>query len=88
MILSETHLHQLLRGYVTYYNAVRPHQALDTTLPDPERYSRPRSGVWSQPRRLAGSITSTSARPDPSRSVRPAPLARSRHSPPTRGGMS
>ena len=35
MILSETHLRQLLRGYVTYYNAVRPHQALDHNAPRP-----------------------------------------------------
>jgi putative transposase len=32
MILRESHLRRLLRRYVTYYNAVRPHQALDKQL--------------------------------------------------------
>ena len=33
MILSESHLCQLLCGYVTYYHAVRPHQALNHNSP-------------------------------------------------------
>ena len=44
MILSETHLHQLLRGYVTYYNAVRPHHALDHNSPRPRAVQPPALG--------------------------------------------
>ena len=35
LILNETHLYRLLRAYVAYYNAVRPHQALDNNSPQP-----------------------------------------------------
>ena len=82
MILSESHLCQLLCGCVTYYHVVRPHQRLTTTFPDSERYSRPRSGVWSPPRRLAGSMTSTSAPRDPGLSSGPRSLVRATHHPP------
>jgi hypothetical protein len=59
-----------------------PIKRLTTTLPDPEPYRRPRSGVSSPPRRLAGSITSTTARPDPGRSSGPARSFRDTHHPP------
>ena len=35
MILSETHLRRLLRAYLSYYNTVRPHQALENNCPRP-----------------------------------------------------
>jgi putative transposase len=43
-ILSETHLRQLLHRYVTYYNAVRPHQALDHNSPRPREVQPPELG--------------------------------------------
>jgi putative transposase len=44
MILSETHLRRLLRRYVAYYNAVRPHQALDNNSPQPREVQPPARG--------------------------------------------
>ncbi|MGH7320846.1 MAG: integrase core domain-containing protein [Candidatus Rokuibacteriota bacterium] len=44
MILSETHLRRLLRRYVAYYNAVRPHQALDNNSPRPREVQSPALG--------------------------------------------
>jgi putative transposase len=44
MILSETHLRRLLRRYVAYYNAVRPHQALDNNAPQPREVQPPALG--------------------------------------------
>jgi putative transposase len=35
LILNHAHLRRLLRAYVAYYNAVRPHQALDNNSPQP-----------------------------------------------------
>jgi putative transposase len=44
MILSESHLHQLLRGYVTYYNTARPHQSLHHNRPQPREVHPPELG--------------------------------------------
>jgi putative transposase len=44
MILSETHLRRLLHRYVAYYNAVRPHQALDNNSPRPREVQPPALG--------------------------------------------
>jgi putative transposase len=44
LILNETHLYRLLRAYVAYYNAVRPHQALDHNSPQPRDIDPPPGG--------------------------------------------
>ena len=44
LILNETHLYRLLRTYVAYYNAVRPHQALDNNSPQPRDIDPPPGG--------------------------------------------
>lgn len=44
LILNETHLYRLLRAYVAYYNAVRPHQALDNNSPQPRDIDPPPGG--------------------------------------------
>jgi hypothetical protein len=40
LVLNERHLHRLLRAYRLYYNASRPHQALNQNSPHP-RHSEP-----------------------------------------------
>ncbi len=35
LILSERHLHRVLREYVAYFNRARPHQGLGQTMPEP-----------------------------------------------------
>src|ERR1035437_2077442 len=35
LILNEAHLRRVLREYVAYYNADRPHQGLQQRIPDP-----------------------------------------------------
>ena len=44
MIVSEAHLRWLLHRYVAYYNAVRPHQALDNNSPRPREVHPPALG--------------------------------------------
>jgi putative transposase len=44
LILNETHLYRLLRAYVAYHNAVRPHQALDNNSPQPRDIDPPPGG--------------------------------------------
>ena len=44
LILNETHLDRLLRASVAYYNAVRPHQALDHNSPQPRDIDPPPGG--------------------------------------------
>jgi putative transposase len=41
VILNAAHLRRLLRAYVAYYNAVRPHQALDNNSPRPRHVQPP-----------------------------------------------
>jgi transposase InsO family protein len=67
LILNGRHLHRLLRAYRAYYNASRPHQALDQNSPHP-RHSEPLASVRSWRFRIsAASITGTSAPPDTKR---------------------
>jgi putative transposase len=40
MVLNETHLRRLLRGYLIYYHAARTHLALDKDAPEPRRVER------------------------------------------------
>src|SRR2546428_12984881 len=63
MILSETHLRRLLRAYLSYYNTVRPHQALEDNSPRPRDVQPPGSGGWWRSRRSAGSLITTNGRP-------------------------
>jgi putative transposase len=44
LILSEAHLRRLLRAYVAYYNAARPHQSLDNNSPQPRVVEPPHCG--------------------------------------------
>ncbi len=44
LILNEAHLRRLLRAYFAYYNAVRPHQALDNNCPRPREVQPPALG--------------------------------------------
>ena len=44
LILNHAHLRRLLRAYVAYYNAVRPHQALDNNAPRPREVQPPCRG--------------------------------------------
>jgi hypothetical protein len=44
IILSEAHLRRLLRTYVTYYDTVRPHQALANNSPQPREVQPPSHG--------------------------------------------
>src|SRR2546427_2031943 len=60
MILSETHLRRLLRAYLSYYNTVRPHQALEDNSPRPRDVQPPGSGGWWRSRRSAASLITTS----------------------------
>jgi putative transposase len=41
LVLNERHLHRLLRAYLAYYNASRPHQALDQNSPHPRSLEPP-----------------------------------------------
>jgi transposase InsO family protein len=44
IVLSEAHLKRILRGYIAYYNAVRPHSRLDGNLPIGREAESPSSG--------------------------------------------
>jgi len=44
LVLNERHLHRLLRAYRVYYNASRPHQALDQNSPHPRDSEPPFRG--------------------------------------------
>ena len=44
LILNEAHLRRLLRGYLAYYNTVRPHQALEQNAPRPRAVQPPGRG--------------------------------------------
>jgi putative transposase len=45
LVLGETHLRQILREYVTYFNAGRPHQGLQQRIPDPHAACSPGGGT-------------------------------------------
>jgi len=40
-VLNERPLHRLLRAYLAYYNAARPHHALDQNSPHPRSLAPP-----------------------------------------------
>jgi hypothetical protein len=44
LIRNEAHLRRLLRAYLAYDNAVRPHQALNNTCPGPRAVQPPLPG--------------------------------------------
>jgi putative transposase len=44
LVVNERHLEQLLRSYRAYYNAARPHQALDNNSPLPREVQPPARG--------------------------------------------
>ena len=44
VILNEAHLRRLLRGYIGYYHAARPHQSLDNNSPQPREVQPPELG--------------------------------------------
>ena len=44
MVFNEGHLRRLLHAYVTYYNTVRPHQALHNDSPLPRDVHPPALG--------------------------------------------
>jgi len=44
VILNEAHLRRLLRGYIGYYHAARPHQSLDNNSPQPRKVQPPELG--------------------------------------------
>src|SRR5262249_61090251 len=69
IVFSERHLRRLLRRYLAYYNATRPHQALHSDSPMHVKCSRQPPGESSRRRRSADFITVISASPDPVRFV-------------------
>jgi transposase InsO family protein len=44
IVLNERHLRRLLRRYLAYYNATRPHQSLQNQSPTPREVQMPRGG--------------------------------------------
>src|SRR5262245_11582907 len=44
IVFNEQHLRRLLRGYLAYYNATRPHQSLHSDSPYPREVQPPASG--------------------------------------------
>ena len=44
IVLSEAHLGRVLRAYLAYYNATRPHQSLDNNSPQPREVHPPELG--------------------------------------------
>jgi putative transposase len=69
LILNDAHLRRLLRAYVAYYNAVRPHQALDNHCPRLREVEPPTLGRVVAIPQVGGSITATPASPDRGRSA-------------------
>jgi putative transposase len=43
-VFNERHLRRLLRGYLAYYNATRPHQSLHNQSPHPREVQTPAGG--------------------------------------------
>ena len=48
-ILAEVHLRQVLKEYVAYYNAARPHQGIEQQMPIPYPISASEGEVRSHP---------------------------------------
>jgi putative transposase len=44
IVINERHLRRLLRGYLAYYNAIRPHQSLHNQSPHPREVQTPAGG--------------------------------------------
>jgi putative transposase len=44
IVFNEAHLRRLLRSYLAYYNATRPHQALHNESPHPREVQTPAGG--------------------------------------------
>jgi transposase InsO family protein len=44
IVFNERHLRRLLRGYLAYYNATRPHQSLHNQSPQPREVQTPAGG--------------------------------------------
>ncbi len=44
IVLNERHLRRLLRSYLAYYNATRPHQSLYNNSPHPREVQTPAGG--------------------------------------------
>jgi len=44
IVINERHLRRLLRRYLAYYNATRPHQALNNSSPYPREVQPPTDG--------------------------------------------
>jgi putative transposase len=44
IVINEWHLRRLLRGYLAYYNATRPHQSLHNQSPHPREVQTPAGG--------------------------------------------
>ena len=43
-MINERHLRRLLRSYLAYYNATRPHQSLHNNSPHPRTVQTPADG--------------------------------------------
>jgi transposase InsO family protein len=44
IVINERHLRRLLRSYLAYYNAARPHQSLHNDSPHPREVQTPAGG--------------------------------------------
>jgi len=44
IVINERHLRRLLRSYLAYYNATRPHQSLHNQSPHPREAQKPAAG--------------------------------------------
>jgi putative transposase len=44
IVINERHLRRLLRRYLAYYNATRPHQSLHNNSPHPRKVQTPADG--------------------------------------------
>jgi len=44
IVLSEAHLHRILRGYLAYYHDSRTHRALERNAPNPRLIETPDQG--------------------------------------------
>ena len=63
-MINERHLRRLLRRYLAYYNATRPHQSLHNQSPIRAQYNRERTSTSSRFRKSAAFTTAISAPPE------------------------